>query len=254
MATIYDDVAELMQRMQAAETAITDLQGDVNDLGDLSELENDVSELGTRMAIVEQLGGTNLATGADIHALEYGRYIVPTAAVSNTLVNAPEDAAGNTAIVDVIPGGGNGQKVIKYSICHKNSVIYYQDTYYSNAWGGWKCVDLTDTGWIDLPLADGIEMFSSGQKPQYRRIGNIVQIRGAVKGVLATGTIGTLPTGFRPTQSESVVQNTSIVDNHAAFTRMLVSNTGEVKIESASEGVAFAATKWFPIHCEFALN
>ena len=234
MATIYDDVAELMQRMTTAEGNIT--------------------TMGQRMTTLEQMGGTNLSTGADIHELGYGRYIVPTAAVSNSLTNAPDGAEGNTAIVDVIPGGGNGQKIVRYSVCNKNSVIYYEDTYYSNAWGGWRCVDLTDTGWIDLPLADGIEMFSSGQKPQYRRIGNIVQIRGAVKGVLATGTIATLPTGFRPTQSESVVQNTSIVDNHAAFTRMLVSNTGEVKIESASEGVVYGATKWFPIHCEFALN
>ena len=227
MATIYEQVEQLMARMTAVEDRVT---------------------------AVEQLGGTTLANGADIHSLTYGRYIVPTAAVSNTLINAPEDVTGNTAIIDVIPGGGNGQKIVKYSVCNKNSVIYYEDTYYSNAWGGWRRVDLTDTGWINLPLADGIVAHSSNVTPQYRRIGDIVYIRGAVKGVLATGTIATLPAGFRPAQTVPFVQNTSITNSHAAFARMIVSNTGEVKIESASEGVTYNETRWWPINCSFSLN
>lgn len=44
-------------------------------------------------------------------------------------------------------------------------------------------IDLTDTGWNTLPLADGIQAY--GGAPQYRRIGKIVSIRGAVKNVLA---------------------------------------------------------------------
>lgn len=254
MATIYDDVAELMRRMADAEGAISGLRTDVNNLGDLSELENDVDELVTRVIKVEQLGGTTLTTGADIHALGYGRYIVPTAAIASSLINAPSGVSGSTAVVDVIPGGGYGQKIVRYSLCDKEEVLYYEDTYYSNAWGGWRKVDLTDTGWIELPLAEGIESYGEGVPPEYRRIGNTVYIRGAVKSVSGTGLIATLPVGFRPVQSTSYVQNTSLTNNYAAFSRLLVGNNGQLKLEAISEGVTHTDARWWPIHGSFPIN
>ena len=42
---------------------------------------------------------------------------------------------------------------------------------------------ITDTGWLNLPLADGIQPY--GGAPQYQKIGKLVAIRGAVKNVLA---------------------------------------------------------------------
>lgn len=102
--------------------------------------------------------------------------------------------------------------------------------------------DLTDTGWVTLPLADGIQAY--GGAPQYRRIGKIVSIRGAVKNVLAAGPLATLPEGCRPTYSVSYVQNTS----------MLVGADGKIQVQAISDGAAFAADKWFPIHCTFMID
>lgn len=113
--------------------------------------------------------------------------------------------------------------------------------------------DLTDTGWNTLPLADGIQAY--GGAPQYRRIGKVVSIRGAVKNVLATGVLATLPEGCRPTYSVSYVQNTSMRSSTCAmFARMLVGADGKIQVQAISDGAAFAADKWFPIHCTFLID
>ena len=113
--------------------------------------------------------------------------------------------------------------------------------------------DLTDTGWNPLPLADGIQ--ACGGAPQYRRIGKVVSIRGAVKNVLAPGPLATLPEGCRPTYSVSYVQNTSMRSTTCAmYARMLVGADGKIQVQAISDGAAFAADKWFPIHCTFMID
>lgn len=113
--------------------------------------------------------------------------------------------------------------------------------------------DLTDTGWVTLPLADGIQAY--GGAPQYRRIGKVVSIRGAVKNVLAAGPLATLPEGCRPAYSVSYVQNTSMRSTTCAmYARMLVGSNGVIQVQAISDGAAFAADKWFPIHCTFMID
>lgn len=113
--------------------------------------------------------------------------------------------------------------------------------------------DLTDTGWNTLPLEDGIQAY--GGAPQYRRIGKVVSIRGAVKNVLAAGVLATLPEGCRPAYSVSYVQNTSMRSSTCAmFARMLVGADGKIQVQAISDGAAFAADKWFPIHCTFLID
>lgn len=114
--------------------------------------------------------------------------------------------------------------------------------------------DLTDTGWVTLPLADGIQAYG-GSIPQYRKIGKIVSIRGAVKNVLAAGPLATLPEGCRPTYSVSYVQNTSMRSTTCAmYARMLIGANGVIQVQAISDGAAFAADKWFPIHCTFMID
>ena len=114
--------------------------------------------------------------------------------------------------------------------------------------------DLTDTGWNALPLADGIQAYG-GSVPQYRRIGKVVSIRGAVKNVLAAGPLATLPEGCRPTYSVPYVQNTSMRSTTCAmYARMHVGSNGVIQVQAISDGAAFAADKWFPIHCTFMID
>lgn len=115
---------------------------------------------------------------------------------------------------------------------------------------------VTDSGWITLPLADGIQPYNdTGAVPEYRRIGDICFIRGAVKGVTSVGTVGMLPAGFRPTKSVSIVQNTSMLSTtRAQFVRLLVGVDGAVKIEAISDGASLAEDKWFPLFGSFVVN
>lgn len=116
-----------------------------------------------------------------------------------------------------------------------------------------SAADLTDTGWVTLPLADGVQAY--GGAPQYRRIGRIVSIRGAVKNVLAPCPLATLPEGCRPAYSVSYVQNTSMRSTTCAmYARMHVGADGVVQVQAISDGAAFAADKWFPIHCTFMID
>lgn len=103
-----------------------------------------------------------------------------------------------------------------------------------------------DSGWIDLPLATGIEAYSSNSKPQYRKVGKVVFLRGVVKGITATGTvIGTLPPGFRPSMATPFVQNTSVrTGNFAMYTRMIVSTNGAI----------LEPDRWFPIGMDFVVD
>lgn len=61
----------------------------------------------------------------------------------------------------------------------------------------------TDTGWINMTLAEGWSMNDySTDKPQYRKIGNRVFFRGLVNATAAAGNhITTLPVGFRPSSN-----------------------------------------------------
>lgn len=113
-----------------------------------------------------------------------------------------------------------------------------------------------DTGWITLPLASGIQAYNEANTPQYRKIGNLVVIRGTIKGVIARNTvIGTLPEGFRPIKANPYVQNTSLgAGNYATQTRLTVTTTGDVKLEAISDNAVFGADKWFPIATMYLVN
>lgn len=85
-------------------------------------------------------------------------------------------------------------QIIDYNGIHRYEIT---DSTYINA---------DDSGWITATLASNFTNYSSGSTPEYRKIGNIIEIRGIVKpkSVLTasnTGiTIFTLPNGYRPSK------------------------------------------------------
>lgn len=232
MSNIYDDVATLQEQVAALQTTAT--------------LHN------ARLVKVEALDGQMLVAGTDLNNLDCGRYIIPTVAVAQSLLNAPTAAANYTGMLEVFCGGSGGQKIQKYTICRKEEKVYFERCYYSNSWGAWKVFDATDTGWLNLTLTSGIESYADTQIPQCRKIGNTVFVRGAVKNVSATGIVATLPVGCRPTATISFVQNTSLrTGNFAMFARYSINWAGEIKLEGISDGASFGDSKWFPIHTCF---
>lgn len=60
--------------------------------------------------------------------------------------------------------------------------------------------EVLDTGWTDITLNSGWTMTNYvNERPQCRRIGRLVMLRGLVNATAAAGTnIGSLPEGFVP--------------------------------------------------------
>ena len=100
--TIYDDVAALTERVAALEGAMAAAQ----------------SQLGT-------MGVITLTEGADIHELSIGTYLIPSTAVSSTLLNKPEGVGNPTGIIKVVSGGADGQKTVYFMPCVKTTPSYY---------------------------------------------------------------------------------------------------------------------------------
>lgn len=223
---IYDDVLELQQQMTEAQAAITALQ----------------------TAVAAQ-GVTVLTEGADLHELADGDYLIPNSAVSATIFNKPI-ASTYTARVKVMTMGDSGQKTIYYIPCSKTVNCYYFQAYYSGAWGDWVETALTDSGWLDLPLADGITAYSDAQKPRYRKIGNEVFLSGVYKGATAENqVIATLPSGYRPTKKVIVAcASVGII-----FSKVSIETNGEIVLNRTTiEPVA--AVNWHSIACSFMLG
>lgn len=114
----------------------------------------------------------------------------------------------------------------------------------------------SDTGWVNFPLASGISAYSSAQQPRYRKIGHLVILTGAVKGVKKDKTIiGTLPTGFRPTKVVSFVQNMSATNNIANIARWQIQTDGDVEMQyNDFPWEELDGSEWFPIDAVFLDN
>lgn len=60
---------------------------------------------------------------------------------------------------------------------------------------------LEDSGWKDIPLAEGVSVGIIAEKPQYRKVGKRVDIKGSYSFTKTSDNdlLATLPEGFRPT-------------------------------------------------------
>ena len=119
---------------------------------------------------------------------------------------------------------------------------------------------VTDTGWINISLASGVESYSSGNTPQARMmvINEVayLSLRGAVKGVTTSSgtTVGTIPSSMTSKINSSLyyVQNTTTVSSKLNYTRMMLSTSGVLTIQGSTIESP-TATQWYPIHQTFML-
>ena len=106
---------------------------------------------------------------------------------------------------------------------------------------------LPDTGWINLPLSTSVEPVS-GFTPQYRKIGDIVYIAGRVTHIQGSFQIGTLPEGFRPTNSINDMGSFPI--NDSAWRRIYIGSGGAVTAGSIQNSTSTQAN----FYCSFVAN
>jgi len=116
----------------------------------------------------------------------------------------------------------------------------------------------SDTGWQDITPASGWTNYSAERKVQYRKIGSIVEIRGAVKRASSSitlnetyQTIFTLPSGARPDRDVSAICQASGVKiwhlqiNSSGVVqagRMRTMNTTTYQQATTSEWMVFDVT------------
>ncbi|WAO20813.1 BppU family phage baseplate upper protein [Paenilisteria newyorkensis] len=98
-----------------------------------------------------------------------------------------------------------------------------------------------DSGWIDLPLKTNYSVVGTTSRPQYRRIGNAVKVRGLMARVpgTAAGVFAALPTGFRTSSlygnGRKVAQQSSIAGASATVN---IKPTGDLEIQAVSVDTA----------------
>ena len=109
-----------------------------------------------------------------------------------------------------------------------------------------------DSGWIDLPLTNGVLPFLEDYPPQYRRIGNQVFIRGRITNATQETTYAaTLPVGFRPVDYSP---RWIAPCNGTVYVRMyLNAGTGNIVVETMSDG-NYPADRWIYINYSFLID
>lgn len=224
--SVYEDVALLQQQMTQAQADITALQ--------------------TTIAAMQTI---DIAADTDLNTLTTaGNYRIASAAICATLQNKPI-TSNSTGEIIISSGGNAGQVIMKYIPCNKNNPSYYQRCYYENAWGDWQEISLTDSGWIDLALATGITAYSADQKPQYRKIGNEIYLRGVYRGASGTNiTVATLPSGFRP--AKKIIAACASVGQ--MFSKISIETDGRI-ILNRSSIEPIGAENWHSIACSFSI-
>lgn len=95
----------------------------------------------------------------------------------------------------------------------------------------WVIATVSDSDFLDLPLASGVTNYSSYDGGKYRKINKTVKCTGRVTGLTGTtGTIGTLPSGYRPKQNCMFTTLT----NGVILVNLLVDTTGLITFYCAS--------------------
>ena len=120
-------------------------------------------------------------------------------------------------------------------------------------------MDIRDSGWIDATLTSDFTVYDTAT-PKYRKVGNMVEVVGAVKSksAIAGSTtqypIFTLPEGYRPL-------NTAIVaicqGSGTNIWTLRINTNGVVSFERYRSGTSYVATStssWLPFHVMFFVD
>lgn len=170
------------------------------------------------------------------------------------LTNTPY---GNAGFLINIPNPNNSSYTRQFFSHYSNNIIYTRSLN-NGVWNEWSPLTSEDSGWVDITMSGEVQAYSSGTQPQYRKIGNVVYLRGAVKNITAANTtIGVLPTGCRPTGvAHQYIQVTSSENGSPNFSRLKVGTDGSIIVEGISTGITatYNNTDWFPINTSFIMN
>ena len=137
-----------------------------------------------------------------------------------------------------------------------NSNIIYQKRFYKT-WSDWEIIvnNISDTGWQNLTLANGVVPYNTTSTPKYRLINDRgmieLSLMGTVKNIKSVKTIiATLPSNIAAQLKRPIpyVQNCSIKNDIATTTRMVIETNGDISMQNVSfANSLMSETDWYPI-------
>lgn len=143
-----------------------------------------------------------------------------------------------------------------------NSNLIYQKRFY-NGWSEWERVgsDVVDTGWIDLPLINGVIPYGSMYRPVYRLIKenglNKLYLKGAVKNIASKNVaIANLPTNITSlvTSNMPFPQIGSNKGGISTLIRWSVTVNGAIQIDGSSMDTSqMSPDDFYPINTSMLL-
>ncbi|MBY6916064.1 pyocin knob domain-containing protein [Clostridium botulinum] len=177
-----------------------------------------------------------------------------------TAVNSPLGSAMDFMVDVFNPFEGNNS-IIQMCYClWEGADIIYERKFVNNKWSVRKIIPTDDTGWIDLPLIPPLVGYSDNVVPKYRKINNILEVRGAIKGLKTINSntgldFSTLPVGFRPKHTIGVVCQGSRLSQWY----LTVSSSGVLNIDRYSEDgstlkTEFNGLEWLPFQIMFSVD
>lgn len=144
----------------------------------------------------------------------------------------------NSRTFQIFTGNGDTEE-------SKNSWIRWA---FENRWTPWQEYMSADTGWIKLPLQNGVKLHGSQTGIYIRLVGKMVQLRGAVTNIFADSTqITTLPSQFTPSSGRSLVGNTSLGNGTSYFVRYHLSGHNGAFTMTRSSRPGYEEGIWYPL-------
>lgn len=151
-----------------------------------------------------------------------------------TYANTP--ITSGTFVLEVMNAGAEGQVFQRMTTTFKDGKQEcFERHFFQNAWGAWSCV-YSDTGWVNLPLQDGISVGSESKYLKGRLKNDVLYIKGDVKGVTKNWQyIAHVDASLMPSTLASATRFGGVY-NMTVFCGMNLTSNGQLYVSSNSSG------------------
>lgn len=184
------------------------------------------------------------------HNLKAGNYYTTSTPITG--------ASSTSGFTTVIQRGGSIVKHLIYRPYNSNQLWVKR---FYNTWGDWELSNSSDTGWLNITLANGVNAWSTEQTPKYKilKIGNSteIQLKGAVTNVNKfSTTLGTLPDNISSLLDQDLqfILPASKKLNIFPTNRISIKKTGEIYFYGSTIDEQYlTTTDWIPINVNFTV-
>lgn len=252
---IYDDAGDVVDTLLiTTESTYNDLVEQLEGIDEKYLDRTDVLNIlqNTSNEIVAINATTLNGLSADFYAKNNHNHDAVYAPLPHVNVQSTEGVMGHAKIIN---------NVTRDSFVNGEALAAYQGKLLNDRINNVSSA-IVDSGWntLNVDTSNGFSHYSDGQKVQYRKIGKIVNMRGAVRNnwngrqVDTTGWyIGTLPSGYRPSHSIQAVNQGSGINRHL----LEIDSDGTVSVGARYGGNSYVDMKkdnWLTCNITFFID